>query len=308
MKFVAGIGGANVDLHGRANGPVLLRDSNPGHLHLSCGGVMRNILENLARLGVPTAIASAVGDDGYGRILADSCRQLGMDTRLLQVLPGQRSSCYVSILDDEGDMLVAMSDMEIIKGMEADFVAGALPVLNQAELVVCDANLSFEALRSLTENCTRPLFLDPVSTAWAGMMAPLAGRFDTLKPNRMELQALTGCDCSARAGLEEGCCQLLKAGAKRVFVSLGAEGIYYRDCRGVQLHAASRPFPLLRNATGAGDAAMAGIVWATLRGESPLRTVQCAIGASLCALSAENTIDEEISAEKIETMIKEYVV
>ena len=181
-------------------------------------------------------------------------------------------------------------------------------MLNQAELVVCDANLSFEALRSLTENCTRPLFLDPVSTAWAGMMAPLAGRFDTLKPNRMELQALTGCDCSTRAGLEEGCCQLLKTGAKRVFVSLGAEGIYYRDCRGVQLHAASRPFPLLRNATGAGDAAMAGIVWATLRGESPLRTVQCAIGASLCALSAENTIDEEISAEKIETMIKEYVV
>ena len=306
MKFVAGIGGANVDLHGRANGPVLLRDSNPGHLHLSCGGVMRNILENLARLGVPTAIASAVGDDGYGRILADSCRQLGMDTRLLQGLPGQRSSCYVSILDDEGDMLVAMSDMEIIKGMGADFVAGALPVLNQAELVVCDANLSFEALRSLTENCTRPLFLDPVSTAWAGMMAPLAGRFDTLKPNRMELQALTGCDCSTRAGLEEGCCQLLKTGAKRVFVSLGAEGIYYRDCRGVQLHAASRPFPLLRNATGAGDAFLAGLVYGLAHRLGAERAVDCALAAGLLAVQSDLTINPDMSAEHLRLAIQEY--
>ena len=53
---------------------------------------------------------------------------------------------------------------------------------------------------------------------------------------------------------------MLKTGAKRVFVSLGAEGIYYRDCRGVQLHAASRPFPLLRNATGAGDAFWGGLL------------------------------------------------
>lgn len=308
MEFVAGIGGANVDLHGRAAGPIRLRDSNPGRLHLSCGGVMRNILENLARLGVPTAIVSAVGDDGYGRILADSCRQLGMDTGLLRVLPGHRSSCYVSILDDEGDMLVAMSDMAIIKQMGAAFVAEALPVLNQAELVVCDANLSREALEALTAGCRRPLLIDPVSTAWAEMMAPLAGRFDTLKPNRMELQALTGCDCSTSAGVEEGCGRLLKAGAKRVFVSLGADGLYYQDSQGTRLHAASRPFPLLCNATGAGDAAMAGIVWATLRGESPLRTLHCAIAASLCALSAENTIDEGICPEKIERMIKEYIV
>lgn len=307
MEFVAGIGGANVDLHGRAAGPVRLRDSNPGRLHLSCGGVMRNILENLARLGVATAIVSAVGDDGYGRILADSCRQLGMDTSLLQVLPEQRSSCYVSILDDEGDMLVAMSDMAIIKQMGAAFVAEALPLLNRAALVVCDANLSFEALEALVSGCRRPLLIDPVSTAWAAMMAPLAGRFDTLKPNRMELQALTGCDCSTSAGVEEGCRRLLKAGAKRVFVSLGADGLYYQDSRGARLHAASRPFPLC-NATGAGDAAMAGIVWATLRGESPLRTLHSAIAASLCALSAENTIDEGICPEKIERMIKEYIV
>ncbi len=308
MKFVAGIGGANVDLHGRANGPVLLRDSNPGHLHLSCGGVMRNILENLARLGVPTAIASAVGDDGYGRILADSCRQLGMDTRLLQVLPGQRSSCYVSILDDEGDMLVAMSDMEIIKGMGADFVAGALPVLNQAELVVCDANLSFEALRSLTENCTRPLFLDPVSTAWAGMMAPLAGRvrhpqaqpYGTAGSHRLRLLH--------PGGAGGGLLPIAQDRGKACVCEPGGRGYLLPGLPG---GTASRRQPALpfaaqrhrRRGRGHG-----GHCLGHLRGESPLRTVQCAIGASLCALSAENTIDEEISAEKIETMIKEYVV
>ena len=48
---MAGIGGANVDIHGQSLAPLIMRDSNPGRLHVSVGGVTRNILDNLTRLG-----------------------------------------------------------------------------------------------------------------------------------------------------------------------------------------------------------------------------------------------------------------
>ena len=51
---VAGIGGANIDIHGQSTAPIVMRDSNPGAMHLSPGGVNRNILENLCRMGVST--------------------------------------------------------------------------------------------------------------------------------------------------------------------------------------------------------------------------------------------------------------
>ena len=50
-RFTAGIGAANMDLHGRSRAALILHDSNPGFLHTSPGGVTRNILENLSRMG-----------------------------------------------------------------------------------------------------------------------------------------------------------------------------------------------------------------------------------------------------------------
>ena len=66
--YVLGIGAANIDVHGKSRVPIVMRDSNPGHLRTSAGGVTRNVLENLARLGVRTKLISAVGADLYGEM------------------------------------------------------------------------------------------------------------------------------------------------------------------------------------------------------------------------------------------------
>lgn len=307
MGYVAGIGGANIDLHGRADGAVVLRDSNPGRMHLSMGGVMRNILENLARLGVPVRLASVVGDDEYGRMLREGCRALGMGTDCLVTLPGEHSSCYVSILDGSGDMLIAMSDMHIVKQLNEDFVRGCLPMLNAAELVVCDANLSPAALRFLTQHCTRPLYLDPVSTRWAEAVRPVLGRFDTVKPNLLEMEVLAGRPIGSRAELEAACSAVLAAGVRQVFVSLGENGLWYQGPGGA-LHGKARGFDRLVNATGAGDATMAGIVYAALHGLPPKDTLRFALGAGLLAVSGEDTINPAMSAGAVNTMIKEYLL
>ena len=61
------------------------------------------------------------------------------------------------------------------------------------------------------------------------------------------------------------------------------------------------------NATGAGDAAMAGIVWATRRGMSAEMTIRAAMAAGMVAISSPDTISREMSPAAIENMIKEYV-
>ena len=70
--YVLGIGAANMDVHGKSRVPIVMRDSNPGHLRTSAGGVTRNVLENLSRLGVRTKLVSAVGADLYGEMVLRS--------------------------------------------------------------------------------------------------------------------------------------------------------------------------------------------------------------------------------------------
>ena len=57
------IGGLNADIWGRPSGPIILRDSNPGSVTLTPGGVGRNIAHDLCLLGLDVSLVSAVGDD-----------------------------------------------------------------------------------------------------------------------------------------------------------------------------------------------------------------------------------------------------
>ncbi|MBO7670342.1 MAG: hypothetical protein J6S60_07095 [Oscillospiraceae bacterium] len=99
VSVIAGIGGMNLDVHGISSAPLALRESNQGRLHLSPGGVCRNICENLARLGHTVRLVSAVGNDYYGRALLEECRKARIDVSRVRMIEGESTSAYVSILD-----------------------------------------------------------------------------------------------------------------------------------------------------------------------------------------------------------------
>lgn len=307
MGYIAGIGGANVDIHGQSLAPIIMRDSNPGRLHTSMGGVVRNVLDNCCRLGLPVKLASVVGDDDYGLMVRRSCQRLGIDDNCLFTLPGQHSSTYISVMDGAGDMLVAMSDMRILKSMDGRFVDDCLDMLNGADLVVCDGNLSPEAIAALAEKCQKPLYLDPVSTTWAQNLKPWLGAFDTIKPNRMEMEVLADMRIQTEEELAEACHKVRGLGVRRVFVSLGAAGIYYQGPDG-ELQGKSHGFTAMTNATGAGDATMAGIVYAAQHGYDREKTMQFALGCGMAAVSSSDTINPNMNEELVNQLIKEYVL
>ena len=203
-------------------------------------------------------------------------------------------------------MQVAMSDMRVLSASDADVVAQRRDLLNAAPGGGCDGHLPAGALEYLAKHCTAPLYIDPVSTTWAKKLLPVLGRFDTIKPNRLEMEVLAGMSIATDADLEEACTRVLATGVRRVFVSLGADGIYYKGPAG-SVHRRSRAFDKLVNATGAGDATMAGIVHATLAGKSEDEVLDFALGAGLVAIAAPDTISETMSEQAVHTMIKEYV-
>ena len=193
--YVLGIGAANIDVHGKSRVPIVMRDSNPGHLRTSAGGVTRNVLENLARLGVRTKLISAVGADLYGEMVLRSSASAGIDISGVVTVPGAASSCYISVLDQKGDMLVAMSDMGILENVTPELVHSHGDELLAAESVVCDPCLPVETIEAIiSEAGDTPVFLDPVSTSYARKVRHLVGGLSCIKPNRIELGVLADMD------------------------------------------------------------------------------------------------------------------
>ena len=83
-KYICIIGGANIDLQGSSDNPLLLKDSNPGEISMSPGGVGRNIAENASRLSIPTKIFSYVGSDALGDFLIEASQRANVDVSYIK--------------------------------------------------------------------------------------------------------------------------------------------------------------------------------------------------------------------------------
>ena len=79
MGYICVVGGANVDIFLSPYKKLKLRDSNPGQLRISCGGVGRNIAENLARLGNDVKLLTVLGNDGNAELIKSNAKQCGID-------------------------------------------------------------------------------------------------------------------------------------------------------------------------------------------------------------------------------------
>ena len=214
------IGGANMDICGSPAGKLIAEDSNPGTVSVRPGGVGRNIAHNLCLLGLDVSLITALGGDIFSAGLLESCRALGMDMRMARSLPERRSSTYLYVTDESGDMHVGISDMDIVESVSPEWLSQHIARINRADAVVIDANLPEESIAFLAENCTAPMVADPVSTVKALRLKSILPRLRAIKPNALEAAALTGEQEPERAAKA-----LLRAGVKQVYVSLGPDGI-----------------------------------------------------------------------------------
>ena len=297
LPYAVVCGGVNIDIGARSFAPLRAKDSNPGKVELSLGGVGRNIAHNMRLLGVPTYLLTAVGGDSRASQVEQSCRDLGIDLSHALHVPDGRTSTYVFVGDSDGDMAIAVSDMEICKKLTPDYFASQLDLLNGAAAVVVDANLPRESIAYLTEHCTVPVFIDPVSTVKAEKLHGLLGRVHTLKPNRIEAELLSGVKITDDASLHKAAEALLAQGLQRVFISLGGDGVLAAQKDEMQLVPICKAE--MRNATGAGDAMMAALVWSFLSGQSLTESAASGTAAAAIAVESEETINPNMSAEAV---------
>ena len=292
--YVVVVGGANVDICGRAWDPLVPEDSNPGLVSMSIGGVGRNIAHNLGLLGADVRMLTACGDDLNGQRLCAASTEAGIDMSHVLKLRDERTSTYLYITGPDGDMALAVSDMTICERISPSYLADNRDLLENARAVVCDANIPAESLAWLAENCSAPLFCDPVSTVKAEKLRPHLGRIHTLKPNRIEAELLSGIPIHNEADLERAAETLLAMGIRRVFISLGGDGIYAASC---EESCWMEPLPCrMVNTTGCGDSVMAAIVWAYLEELSLADSARAGLAAGSITIETPETISPQMSA------------
>jgi pseudouridine kinase len=256
------IGGANIDIKAKSLEVNHFATSNPGTIATAPGGVGRNIAHNLARLGVEVALISSVGDDFQGASVLQASKAAGIDvSRVSANAPS--TGTYIAVLNPDGEMLTALSDMRAIDGITPDYIRAHAEAISAARFVVADCNLPIETLRTVAELARDNLFVEPVSVPKSAKLKALlqAGHVFMASPNLDQIESLTG-----TMDVTAGCSILHGMGLQHVIAHAGREGAFVSNGDTIEFVEAQPAGPVI-DVTGAGDAAVAGLLFGLLRGE-----------------------------------------
>ncbi len=281
------IGAANLDRKLRSLDLLALGTSNPARQSESFGGVARNIAENLARLGAPVSLLTAIGGDSSGAALLTHAETLGIDTRGTLRIEGASSGCYTAVLDQQGDMVVALADMALYDQLDPAFVAARQAQLAGAALVVVDLNLPLATVEALVEQARRAdtaLVLVAVSEPKMARLPPRLAGVRLLILNAGELAARVGRRLDDDAALEAAMREVRAQGARDLVVTRGADGVLLT--RGDAIERLAAPGTAVVDVTGAGDAFAAAVCWSLAQpdGDDDL-LLACRRGLHLSALT-----------------------
>lgn len=253
-------------------------------MRLVPGGSSTIVAAGAARLGLPTSLVAAVGDDLFGRFMLDAMAERGVDTGGCVIRADVATGLTVALTrGDDRAILTAPGAIATLRAEDVDGVR-----LRRATHLHVGSYFLLEGLRPGLGELVRTaraagatVSLDPQGDpagGWDGGMRDLLPSIDVLFVNETEAAAIDG----ARAGLV-----VVKRGARGA--SAGGVDVAPPAVDGV-------------DATGAGDSFDAGFLAAWLAGEPVEQALRlgCACGAlstrALGGTAAQPTLDEARAA------------
>ena len=294
------IGAACVDVKGRAHKTLQLGTSVPGDVTLSFGGVGRNVAENLARLGEPTILLSAVGRDAFGAQILEHTARTGVDVSRVIIHPDLHSAAYVAVLDEMGGHAFAVDEMDIMELVTSAHIQANRGLFKSAAMVVLDANLSSRSLVSAIRAAKRnrvPVTVDPTSATLARKLRKHLADVNMITPNLAEAAVLCGHPISGRQEATAAAQELVALGVGTVIITLGEQGLCYATSR------VSGYVPAIRcevvDYTGAGDALTAAVVYGLVNGFPIDEAMRLGVSAATLTLKCSDTVCPDLSLERL---------
>ncbi|SCU80700.1 LANO_0B00914g1_1 [Lachancea nothofagi CBS 11611] len=194
------VGAVALDTHCSISNKTSMHDSNPGNISAAIGGVAYNVALAAHWSNkyptVSTKLLTSVGNDLPGSAIL---KDLELSTDTIYVDDKNPTAQYVSMLSNDGELIVACADMQITTKMPDQFLLDRLESI-KPKLVIVDANVATQTLQLLLKLQTDlnfKLIFEPTSDAKAKKLSTLKGiepfpnhKFYLITPTVSELQSI----------------------------------------------------------------------------------------------------------------------
>ena len=301
--------GIHMDMHGALEAPALLGSSNPGAFTSMPGGASLNSASVAALLGLDCAIIGMIGDDAGGDTLKQALTQRNIKT-LLTIRNGMATGSYTSIIEPDGNLLIALADLGLNEEMNADqLIDDHTKPMAAADIWFLNSNLSAKTLLKLTDRDLniRPKLLTAasISPSKAQKLAPSLANLDVLFTNIAEASAMLNVidgkpyNSGSLPALE--CIKRIQAlGVLKGSLSHGSEKLWvWEDANLCKFQPAK--LDNVTDVTGAGDALAGTFIAGLAQGNSLATIAPLAISAAQMTITVKGPYNKNINWQELKS-------
>ncbi len=306
-QHVICIGGANIDRKFHIKDKVQLGTSNPIYATQNAGGVARNISENLGRLGMEVSLISASGLDTDWSFIEESS-SLYMNLETVTQFPEKSTGSYTAVLDSNGELVIALADMEVYEAITPDLILKYEILLNRSKGIVVDLNCPKETIQFLchfSKSHHLPIFLIPVSAPKMNRLPDELDGVTWLITNRDESETYFHTEIRNAEDWKNAVENWLSLGISNVVITNGKEGSMIGNKEEGVFHVPSIETNEIVDVTGAGDAFSSAVIYSWLEGKSLIEIGKSGSINAYKTLQSPYTVRQDLSAVQLQKDMEE---
>ncbi|TWI52527.1 ribokinase [Pseudomonas duriflava] len=287
------VGSLNMDLVVRTPRLPVGGETLAGHSFVTApGGKGANQAVACARLGAQVSMIGCIGHDAYGEELRSGLEAEGIECSAVESMPGVPTGTASILVDDKGQnciVIVAGGNGELSPEHLTRYDA----TLQAADVVIAQLEVpvaTVEKTLTRAHELGKTVILNP-APAVGPLPAQWYGYVDYLVPNESEASLLTGIEVNSQETAAQAAQKLLDAGTKRVLLTMGSQGVFYKDTERQQ-HFPAQVVQAV-DTTAAGDTFVGGFATALGEGlplEEAVRLGQQAAALSVTRAGAQPSI------------------
>ncbi len=245
------------------------------------GGKGANQAVASARLGARVSMIGCVGDDAYGEQLRAALLAEQIDCQALTSVEGASGVALIVVDDNSQNAIVIVAGANSL--LTPARVAGFEAVLAAADVIICQLEVPMDTVGYVLKRgreLGKTVILNP-APATSPLPADWYSSIDYLIPNESEASALSGLPVDSLESAELAANRLIAAGAGKVIITLGAQGLLFANGQSVEHF----PAPTVKavDTTAAGDTFVGGFAAALASGKSEAQAIR--FGQVAAALS-----------------------
>jgi pseudouridine kinase len=251
------IGGMNFAVISKIDSDLQNDSSICGEVKTRFGGVARNIALNLAKYDeLDIEFITVLSNDILGNIAKEELKSyhISFDNSLFME---KWESYYCETICKSGHY--GVNDMKLIGLLNPEHLAKLKNHIEQASIIVVDANLNKETLEYIVHNINVPVICDTTSNQKCRRILKIIDKISTIKMNYSEACTLCNIETQAVPDIDTLKSALQKLPIKNMYVTLGVFGSFFISQTEYYHHNITNKIEA-KNVLGAGDAFTSGII------------------------------------------------